>query len=293
MVGLDIGATKTAVRAATPSGTIVADAVVASTGWDAEPIPTAVAWILGVLGEVLPTGYGPSVVGIGAQGLDTAQAANELAVALLARGVLAVCVNDAQLLVPAAGLHRGIGVIAGTGAIAVGEDEGSNPIITGGWGWVLGDDAGAAGIVREATRSALLHHDDGHPDDGLLSALLIAFEAPSAERLARTVNDNPTPQHWGAAAPAVFQAADSGSLLARQVIDRAAAHLDRLVAQLVRRGVTGQAVVAAGSVITGQPRLFEAFRQRLARSNPELGLVLLTQPPVAGAVALARRSLRR
>jgi hypothetical protein len=57
------------------------------------------------------------------------------------------------------------------------------------------------------------------------------------------------------------------------------------VHRLVARGAVGSTVVAAGSVIVGQPRLADAFRARVS-----LDVQLLTDAPVAGAVALARRS---
>jgi N-acetylglucosamine kinase-like BadF-type ATPase len=204
-------------------------------------------------------------------------------------GVRAWCMNDAALLLPAAGIDHGIGVIAGTGCIAVGADAAGRQLITGGWGSILGDDAGAAGIVRDATRAALYGHDDGIPDDGLLAALLVAFEVDTAERLARCVNDNPAAQHWGVAAPAVFAAADAGSVLARGVVRAAGQHLVRLVDQLVMRQAVGTTVVAAGSVIAHQPRLLDAFRENLRISQPYLEVQLLGEAPVTGALNLARR----
>jgi N-acetylglucosamine kinase-like BadF-type ATPase len=94
--------------------------------------------------------------------------------------------------------------------------------------------------------------------------------------------------NWGPAAPAVFAAADAGSALASTVIENGARHLARLVDQLVRRGATGSDVVAAGSVIVGQPRLFGGLVRLVAERHPSFTVHLLTDPPVAGALALAR-----
>ncbi|MFJ4174678.1 N-acetylglucosamine kinase [Microbacterium sp. NPDC089696] len=290
VVGMDVGGTKAAVRAARPDGETVVDVVVGSGAWDAEPADAAADWLLDVLERSMPVGERIRALVIGAQGLDTPQVARELEEALHLRGVPSVrCVNDAALLVPAAGLDEGIGLIAGTGAIGVGIDAQGAQISSGGWGWVIGDEAGAAGLVREATKAALLAHDDGDPDDGLLGALLADFGVADAERLARAVNDEPTMANWGPHAPAVFRAADQGSERARAVIDAGAEHLVRLVDQLRRRGARGQAVVAAGGVITAQPRLADGVRIRLAQRHPELRLVLLDDQPVAGALFLASR----
>ena len=67
--------------------------------------------------------------------------------------------------------------------------------------------------------------------------------------------------------------------------------LARLVDQLLARGAVGSDVVAAGSVVVGQPRLYDAFVEWVALRHPSLDVHLLTRPPVEGAVALARRML--
>jgi N-acetylglucosamine kinase-like BadF-type ATPase len=228
-------------------------------------------------------GSGPSV--------GSAAAAAGLEQALAARGIRAAVVNDGALLIPAAGLEQGIGIVAGTGSVGIAADAAGNTLLAGGWGWVLGDEGGAAALVREATRAALAAHDEGCPDDGLLSSLEQAFGVTTAERLARAVNDDPTPENWAPRSPAVFAAAEGGSALAATVIDRAAGHLTALVSRLVARGAVGGTVVAAGGVIVGQPRLSAAFRACLARQHPELMLRILDEEPVAGAVVLARRLL--
>lgn len=294
IVGLDAGGTKLGVRVETLDGARVADVSLPAEDWSASPPQSAARWLADRVGRVVPEGHRVVAVGVGAQGLDTAAHARELADALGGLGYPAVAVNDAALLVAAAGLETGIGVIAGTGSIAVGQDATGSPLFAGGWGWVLGDDGGAPAIVREATIAALTAHDDGthddgSDDDGLLAALLRAFGVDSAPALARAVNDTPTTENWGPHAPAVFAAADAGSALARGVVDRAADHLAGLVTQLIRRGAVGNGVVTSGSVIVNQPRLFAALSARVAAAHPQLTVVLLGDAPVAGGVALARR----
>lgn len=289
IVGADVGGTKTAVVIETLEGVRVVDTQLPSEGWDAEPLENGIRWVADRIASVVPPGHEVVAVGVGAQGLDNDEIAAAFSAGLAEFGYRAVAVNDAALLVPAAGFDAGLGVIAGTGSIAVGQNALGASVITGGWGWVIGDEAGAAGLVRDATRAALAAHDDGVPDDGLLGALQDAFGVADAERLARAVNDEPTMDNWGPRAPAVFAAADAGSALAARVVDAAGDNLVRLVTQLVTRGAVGSAVVAAGSVIVRQPRLFDAFSRGLAARHPDLTLHLLRVPPVEGALQLARR----
>jgi N-acetylglucosamine kinase-like BadF-type ATPase len=289
VVGADVGGTKLAVRVETLDGVVRADLRYPADGWEASAVPSAARWLMDHLVGAVPDGDEIVAVGIGAQGCDTQEHCARLAEAVEALGVPAVVVNDAALLVPAAGIDAGIGLIAGTGSIGVGTDADGAVLFAGGWGWVLGDEASAPAIVREATKAALAAYDDRQPDDGLLQALLAHFGAPAPQALARIVNDDPTPANWGPGAPAVFRAADEGSALAAHVVDEAARHLELLVSKLLGQGAVGETVVAAGSVIVRQPRLAERLRARLARSHPSLTLRLLDVPPVAGGVVLARR----
>lgn len=302
LMGADVGGTKIAIRVAAADGSTHSDVEYPAEGWEASPVEDAARWLLDRLIRAAPDCGEIAAVGIGAQGCDTQQHCARLAAAIEARGVAATVVNDAALLVPAAGLEKGIGVIAGTGSIAVAADAEGKVLFAGGWGWVLGDDASAPGIVREATKAVLAAADastgtgtgtrsgtgTGTADDGLLAALLNHFAVADAPSLARAVNDEPTPENWGPGARAVFRAADEGSPLALSVVDDAARSLQLLVTRLLERGAVGETVVAAGSVIVHQPRLAERFRAHLLRAHPGLELRVLDVPPVAGAIALAR-----
>lgn len=291
IVGMDVGGTKTMIIVESLEGAARTECEVSSTGWDAEPIDTGVRWITKRLRDVVPDGAAVASLVIGAQGLDAPEISRGFAEELARAGFPAIAVNDAALVVPSAGLERGIGVISGTGSIAVATAADGSPMFAGGWGWVIGDEGGAAALVREATKAALLARDSGSTDDGLLGALCLAFDVTGAERLARAVNDDPTMHNWGSRAPAVFAAADAGSRLAADVIGDAALHLAVLVDQLVGRGAVGDDVVAAGSVITRQPRLFEAFRRQVEAQHPGLRVLLSAEPPVTGALELARRAV--
>lgn len=291
VAGLDVGGTKVAIRVETLAGHRVADGRSDAADWSAVPAPAAAAWLLDRLRQCVPDGCTVAALGVGAQGCDTPAIAADLRRELGSLGLRAVVVNDGQLLVPAAGLEHGIGLVAGTGSIGVGTDASGKALLAGGWGWILGDEGGAAALVRDATRAALAAHDEGAPDDGLLGALQRAFGVPTAERLARVVNDDATVANWAPRAATVFAAADDGSALAAAVIDAAAEQLAVLVTRLVARGAVGGTVVAAGGVIAGQPRLAKALGHGLASRHPRMVLRILDEDPVAGAIVLARRLL--
>jgi len=62
-----------------------------------------------------------------------------------------------------------------------------------------------------------------------------------------------------------------------------------LVDRLLGRGVAAAHLVAGGSVLLAQDRLRGAFLAALDARHPEVGVQLLDQPPVLGALALASR----
>lgn len=244
------------------------------------------------LAELVESCFGPQTsahpLGIGAHGCDSTEECRELARALAQHftGPIRV-VNDGELLPWAAGRPGGIGVVVGTGSIAVSRDADDQLLRAGGWGWLLGDEASSAGLVRESVRAVLRALDDGASEDPLIRRLLAAFGAGDGPQLAMALSRHCSAHEWGAHAPEVFSAADDGSALAEAVIAQAGRDLAQLVAQLRRRGVSANQVVAGGGVIVGQARLRDAFRAALAESESSTTLTVLTDPPVRGALALA------
>ena len=200
-------------------------------------------------------------------------------------------VNDAELLVPAAGFADGIGVVAGTGSIAVARRPDRTMLVAGGWGWILGDEGSAPGLVREAARAVRAAIDAGEPPDALAEALLGTLGTDDPTELGRRLEATRGAEAWGRHAHAVFAAAEAGSRPARRV-DRGwrsgAGDTGRAAGRPRRAARTGG---GRGGVIANQPALMAAFAAELARVLPGTEAVLLREPPVTGALALAGRLL--
>lgn len=292
VVGIDVGGTKTHLRAYAGSER-VADHRRTSSGWRPHDPVAAAARLAAVVAEALPAGARPSAVAVGGHACETPRQCARIRTALRARlDVPATVVGDAELLVPAAGLHEGVGLVAGTGSVAVGRAAGAGPVQVGGWGAVLGDEGGAAGLVREAARAAWAAHDRGEAPDALARGLLASFGVPEVPALGAALEGaTDVSADWGRHAPAVFAAAEAGSAAAREVIAGAGRSLAALVARLAARGVAVDDVVVAGSTILAQPPLYDAFVTSLAASVPGARPRPLRVPPVEGAVALARSIL--
>lgn len=287
LVGLDIGGTKTHLRA-TAGSEVVADKVFPSVDWSVADVGKASIRIVEIVESTLPPSTGIEMLVVGAAGCDSALRCIQLQAAL-ERTLSVSCVvrNDAELLVPAAGLTSGIGLVAGTGSVAVGRAADGSPVFVGGWGWLLGDEGSAAGLIREAVKACLAARDRGKAPELLAELLLrsygVAEVSDLPDRMAEEAGG------WGHRAPLVFEALDGGSALAAQVVEEGAAALARLVAIVHARTGGKPDVAVAGSVILQQHRLFSAFERRLAAVLPSATIHKLTVPPVHGAVRLAER----
>ncbi|MHC3467117.1 N-acetylglucosamine kinase [Streptomyces sp. 7R007] len=291
-VGIDVGGTKTHLRALA-GDTLVADHVRSSAGWRPHDPVAAAGWLAALVAEALPASTRPSALAVGGHACETPRQCTQIRTALhLHFDAPALVVGDAELLVPAAGLAKGVGLVAGTGSVAVGRLPDGSPLQVGGWGAVLGDEGGAAGLVREAARAAWTAHDRGEAPDQLALGLLDSFgvsEVPALGAALEGATD--VSAEWGRHAPVVFVAAEAGSALARTVIAEAGRSLTALVERLAARGAAVDDVVVAGGTILAQPSLYEAFTSALAASLPGARARPLRVPPVNGAVALARSIL--
>jgi N-acetylglucosamine kinase-like BadF-type ATPase len=286
VVGVDVGATKTHVRCCRVDGGLVSDQVLTTQEWRGTSAVVK-ARRLAALATAAAGGAALAGLGVGAHGCDSGAQCRELADAL--RPLVAtpcVVVNDARLVGPAAGRENAVGVVAGTGSIAVGVLPDGDSVYAGGWGWLLGDEGGATGLVREAARAALRADEDDRPDEVLAGLLASAAGVASIRRLPLHMMTTRA-EVWADYAPVVFRAADEGSPLAEHVIERAGQELARLVGTVIRKGALAGAVVAAGGMISHQTRLADAFAAAVRRCH-DVEVLTLTEPPVVGAVELAQ-----
>jgi len=295
IAGIDIGGTKTRIMLAR-GGNAVADRTLSTDSWRIREVETdgkALAALVKALGS--DEGLDPGDLGalvVGAHGCDTDAQCRDFQASLARRlaGTVQV-VNDAELMGPAAGYFGGVSVVAGTGSIAVARSPDGRMLAAGGWGWILGDEGSAPALVRDAAKAIRGAIDAGDGADPLTDALMAELGTDDPTMLGRLLNDTRSAVIWGRYANAVFAAADAGSRLAQGVINEGGAALAALVGVIIKRGADAASVVAGGGVIVEQPRLMAAFAAAMKKVSPDSAVVLLREPPVMGALALAERAL--
>ena len=286
VIGIDVGGTKTHLALGL-GGTVVKEWTVSTPSWRTHSLDHNAVALHRLIRDWLGDEALKLPLVVGAHGCDSTEQCDAFSAAL--RGYFTgevLVVNDAELLVPAASRRDGIGLIAGTGSIAVARVDGQL-VTAGGWGWVLGDEGGSAGLVREATRAVLGQLDRGEPIDPLSRRLLASFDVADGAQLAMAVTDSTSPAWLGERSIEIFRAADEGSALAGLVIREAGRQLAELVDRLISRGVAAGQVVVGGSVLLGQRRLYETFLKALGGRHPDVAVHVLDRAPVFGALALA------
>jgi len=288
-VGIDVGGTKTHLRAVR-GGQVLADRVVSSEGWRPADTASAAAFLTDLIATTLPD-VALGAVAVGAHGCDSARACEALEAELARRLRTVKCLvrNDAELLVPACGLTAGVGVVAGTGSVAVGRDRWGEPVFIGGWGWLIGDEGSAPGLLREAVRATMAARDRGDAPDLLAIMLMHSYDVAEVADLPEALAAEAGAANWGRRAELVFEALHGGSVLARTVVDDAAVSLASLVRGMAARDVDVRDIVLAGGVILNQPSLFDAFDHKLKTIAPLSTVHRLAVDPVVGAVRLAER----
>ena len=129
LLGLDIGGTSSRARVVV-DGAVVAEAQAASASLTAAGSDSAAAALAELLAQ-LPLDDPFDAVCAGSAGSNVPGAEEFLAdrLAPLTRTGTVIVVNDAMLVLPAAGLDEGVAVICGTGSIAVGAWRGRSLLV--------------------------------------------------------------------------------------------------------------------------------------------------------------------
>lgn len=214
-----------------------------------------------------------------------------------------VLVNDGDLVV-AAGTPEGwgVGLIAGTGSIAVGRAPDGRSARAGGWGFVFGDEGSAFAIAVAALRRVARLADGRAPraagagEDPLTLHICraLGIEGPSG-LVAAIYGPAFNRAKVAGLAPAVVAAAEDDPSIGREVFEPAGAELAELV-DAAARGI-GRAggplpLALAGSFLLGCGAIRRVLLARLETLGYEVDAREVPDP-VTGALVLARKESGR
>lgn len=242
---------------------------------------------------VVPAAVCLGLAGAGRAGdmaLVRAWAATEWPTAALA------VVNDAELVL-AAGTPEGwgIGLICGTGSIAIARDQAGRNGRAGGWGYLFGDE-GSGYAIGLAALQAVARAADGRGPATALSELILAhwkLREPH-ELISQIYTNKPTNRDIATLAAHVVQATTQGDTVAQTILDAACIELAGAAVAVARQLALTLPVpcALAGGLLVNTP----VMAQKVVEAAEHQGVVLApctsVPDPAVGAISIAQRLLK-
>ncbi|WP_165219880.1 N-acetylglucosamine kinase [Aquisphaera insulae] len=207
--------------------------------------------------------------------------------------------NDGDLVVAAGTPHgAGVGVIAGTGSIAVARGPDGRGSRSGGWGPLMGDEGSGYAVALAALRRIARRADGREPaairPDPLTRAVCEALSISGPESLVRTVYapgfDRP---RIAGLAPAILAAAQFDPAIGDEILRPAGLELARMAraaAQVLGWTHGPLDLALAGGFLLSASVVRDALLEDLRAQGYEPAATLVPEPAV-GALVLARRRL--
>lgn len=199
-------------------------------------------------------------------------------------------------LIGASSGEWGVAIIAGGGSIAYGTSRDRlKEGISGGFGYLLGDEGSAFDIGRRAVMAAIWA-SDGRGEGTVLEVLVREeLSLTSIREITGVVYDAGfTRDRLSRLAPQVVQAANAGDLVAQRIVLHAARELARMSLAVVRQVACpgeGVPVYVTGGVFRAGGTILAPFEEYLRREWPAAEVREPQFPPVVGALIQARRAL--
>jgi len=205
--------------------------------------------------------------------------------------------TDARIaLTGAVGFGAGIVVIAGTGSVAFGRNAAGEESRAGGWGPTLGDEGSGFWIAREGLSAIVRAHDNRGFATAMSDLLCNEYDMCSPDDLPRFVYATTThADDIARYGKLVFEAAQNGDDVARDILARAGAELAECVLAVARKlhmTDTEFTVAYVGGAFHAGDLLLNPMRLRLNRDARGASLMPPREEPVLGAARMAMESAR-
>ena len=264
---------------------------------------TAVANLLEGLSRILPDGKADGV-GVGDPSIDDRICPDDQEAVIFEkalRGNLSCPVfirSDAYLTLfgETRGSRNGIVLISGTGAMALAErvePDGSGIVsVAGGWGRAVGDEGSGYSIAFEALQAVCREADGYGPKTRLTEAALGFFGVKTPRELIRTLY-GPEARDIASFSETVGKCAESGDLVAGQIIGRTSQTLISLGRSLADSVPDPEIVVLYGSVLEKNAQIRKLVTEGVKGVCPGVEIRLPRMRAETAAALYAERELTR
>ncbi|WP_442481896.1 N-acetylglucosamine kinase [Aeoliella sp. SH292] len=182
-------------------------------------------------------------------------------------------------------------IIAGTGSAAIVRDANGDYGVSGGWGYLLGDEGSGYGIGREALRAALDELERGTQRTPFATRVLQHFEANSSVELKQAIYRHPQPKTAIAElTPAVLELAANHDAAASMLVGNAVDELHATLLRAIERldlAETRIPLAIAGGMFRPSSPLRDRVREKLLGTGSFTGVQFVDSPLVAARLLLA------
>lgn len=183
----------------------------------------------------------------------------------------------------------GVVVIAGTGSIAFARNERGGSALTGGWGYLFGDEGSAFWLASTALADAMRDADASEANE-LAARALTYFQQPSLRALSRSFYLNRISRAQIASfATAVIEAAERGDEAAERYIRDGAQALVTLAMRAMAQTGMNSANVAFIGGMTRSATYSGEISESMKRLIPQAERVLPRYDAAVGSLILAYR----
>jgi N-acetylglucosamine kinase-like BadF-type ATPase len=297
VLGVDGGASGTRCVIAHASGELL----VRGTGGPSNPITVGVEAAVEAIMEAVDEAVESCGVGLfGVACMGIAGALQPPVFGAL-RGRLAVLdverlevISDAVIaLAGATGCRSGVVVIAGTGSIAYGENEGGETARAGGWGWRLGDEGSGNYIGSRALIAAVRSHDGRGTPTALAEKVRTALGLTDMNELIdRVYLGGMGVDEVSALAALVGETAEEGDGEASRILEDAGAELGLAALTVARKlGLSGDFIVAPTGGAFNLGLLKASFDEVVKQGAAQCDIISPRFEPAVGAALLALKEL--
>jgi len=196
-------------------------------------------------------------------------------------------------LAGATGCRPGVVVIAGTGSVSYGENEGGETARAGGWGWRLGDEGSGNYIGSRALIAAVRSHDGRGPLTILAEKVKTALGLTDmSELIDRVYLGDMGVADVSALAALVGEASEEGDREAIRILEDAGAELGAAALTVARKlGLSGDFIVAPTGGAFNLSILKASFDEVVKQCATQCCIISPRFEPAVGATLLALKEL--
>jgi len=240
-----------------------------------------------------------AVMSLGLGGVDRPEERSQVTNWLTDHGFAQDCIveNDVFLLLWCGRMQGwGVGLIAGTGSIAVGRSRNGKTVRAGGWGYLIGDEGSGYAIGLAALQAGARFADGRGQSTRLLNDILADWNLSQPSDLIPEVYRSAENRSVKIAhlAELVKVGAESGDEVSLAIEAAAARELAAALQSVIRQlGFEGEIPTAfGGSVLVHNSRIANAVRDHLLKDGCQLEPFTLAECPAEGAVNMALQHLK-